>query len=77
MDWCNPSCVIHSVGASGGISETVCIIEFFQEHFIAYLHPCFHSKKKGKSELEGKEGSDKFSLRDLKLFFLYLYCLGV
>lgn len=62
------------MGASGGISETVCITEFFQGHFTAYLHACFYSNK-GKSELEGKEDSDKLPFRDPKL--LYLYVLGV
>lgn len=56
------------MGASGGISETVCIIEFFQGHFIAYLRVCFCSNK-GKSELEEKGHSDKFSLRDVNYFF--------
>lgn len=64
------------MGASGGISETVCIIKFFQGCFIAYLHASFHLNKE-MSEVEGKEDSDKLPLRDLKLFFLYLYFLGV
>lgn len=54
------------MGASGGISETVCIIEFFQGHFIAYLHACFYSNK-GKSELEEKEDSD--SLLETQNYF--------
>lgn len=62
--------------ASEGISETVCIIEFFQEHFIAYLHACFYSNKE-KNKLEGKENSERLLLRDLKLLFLYLNFLVV